>query len=330
MRPIIIHHNDDDGRCAAALVARDIIPVFNRPTKECCYEYRHGYNLVIDDDAIKNANEIYIVDVAIDPQILGFIDKVVELRGEQVPKITFIDHHQTSLDELHALSDDSNFKKYVHYFIWIGISGTLMTFMYGCFTPEEQKNIPDDFDFTDKYTHFAVHVGKPEQREYKIPWAVRLINDWDVWNHELPETRFFNLGFSMESDKSPMSEIWDSVLYGDDRWLQSKYITTGEVLWKYQEGINGRAMSRAFETEINGVKCLALNQAGNSMVFGDKINEYPMVCLFYYDGVAKLWKYSFYSAEDGGIDVSTIAKTFGGGGHKHASGANTKELIFAL
>jgi nanoRNase/pAp phosphatase (c-di-AMP/oligoRNAs hydrolase) len=131
----------------------------------------------------------------------------------------------------------------------------------------------------------------------------------------------------LEKDKSPLADIWDSVIYGDDRWLSITYVDKGRLLFEYQTALNRRAMSRAFESEIDGVKCLCLNQTGNSMVFGDEIKHYPMVCLFYYDGKAHLWKYSLYSDEETGVDVEKIATAHGGGGHVHASGFHTDEPI---
>ena len=310
MPPIIIHHNDDDGRCAAAIVAREIIPIFNRPRREDCFEYKHGYKLIIPNETIMNATDIYIVDVAIDSEILNFVAKVVELRGDKMPPITLIDHHQSSKDWLEENTDpELNINKYVSTFVKMGLSATLLTWLYSTFTMEERKQIPDDFDFTKGYTHLAVHVGKREQREYRIPWAVRLINDWDVWNHELRETKPFNLGFSLLEDKHPMSDIWDSVIYGDERWLDKEYVQPGRIIQQYQERINERAIVRSFDIHLDGIKGLALNQpGGSSLTFGKWIKEYPFVCLFSYDGNAKLWKYSLYSDENNGVDVEKIAK----------------------
>jgi oligoribonuclease NrnB/cAMP/cGMP phosphodiesterase (DHH superfamily) len=329
MPPIVIHHNDDDGRCAGAVVVRELCNIWNRPTEETVFEYKHGYQLIIPTDVIEKTDEIYIVDVAIDNQILDLVKLVHDIRGDNMPKITLIDHHKTSKDIMDNGMQDERFELfmiYVRTFIRIGISGTLLTWMYAVMTEAERNNIPE-FDFTVNRTHFALYPGKPEMREYRIPWAIPFIDDWDVWIHEIHETKYFNLGFSMESNKHPLSEIWDNVIYGDDRWLKQKFIDPGELLYQYQTKINERAMNRAFETEIDGVKCLCLKQPGNSMVFGDTIKEYPMVGLFYYDGKIKQWKYSLYSDEETGIDTAEISAKHGGGGHKNASGFNIPDYI---
>jgi len=329
MTPILIHHNDDDGRCAGAVVVRELCDVWNRPTMDTVFEYKHGYSLIVPTDVIENTDSIYIVDVAIDNQILNFVKLVHDIRGDNMPKIVFIDHHQTSKEILDKGMQDERFELFMIYvktFVKMGISGTLLTWIYACMTEEERNGEPN-FDFTEKRTHIGFYPEQKNERIIKIPLAVRLIDDWDVWNHDISDTKYFNLGFSLVPDKHPLNEIWDIVIYGDDRWLSQTYIDKGRIIYDYQTKVNERAMSRAFESEIDGVKCLCLNQTGNSMVFGDKIKEYPMVCLYYYDGKIKQWKYSLYSDETTGVDVSVICQNHGGGGHIHASGFNIPELI---
>ena len=326
---IVIHHNDDDGRCAGAIVYHELLPVFANATPDDFYEYRYGYKLNVRAESIENCRDIYIVDVSIDNELLDFIQKVYDVRKDNMPNIVFIDHHQTSKDWLDEHKDDvfHVFMKYTKRFVRIGISGSLLTWLWSCMTEEERENIPP-FDFTAGRTHLAINVGQKNQREYKIPEVVRYVDDWDVWIHDIPSTKYFNLGFGMEKSKHPTSEVWANAIYGDIGYLEKEYISKGRILWGYQNSLNARNLSRAFETSINGIKCLALNSTGNSMVFGNKVAEYPFVVLFYYDGVNKLWKYSFYSDETSGVDVSEIAKTFDGGGHVHASGCHSKKFIF--
>ncbi len=52
---------------------------------------------------------------------------------------------------------------------------------------------------------------------------------------------------------------------------------------------------------------------------------YDGCACFYYDGVAKLWKFSLYNDNDK-VDCSQIAKQYGGGGHKGAAGFVVKNL----
>ena len=109
MPPIVIHHNDDDGRCAGAVVVRELCNIWNRPTEETVFEYKHGYQLIIPTDVIEKTDEIYIVDVAIDNQILDLVKLVHDIRGDNMPKITLIDHHKTSKDIMDNGMQDERF-----------------------------------------------------------------------------------------------------------------------------------------------------------------------------------------------------------------------------
>ena len=60
-------------------------------------------------------------------------------------------------------------------------------------------------------------------------------------------------------------------------------------------------------------------------MFGDKIKEYDAVIPFYY--INGKWKYSIFTEKDN-VDCESIAKYYGGGGHKKAAGWVIDDLIF--
>lgn len=67
-----------------------------------------------------------------------------------------------------------------------------------------------------------------------------------------------------------------------------------------------------------------INARGNSSVFDDRILDYPICILFYFDG--EYYNYSIYSDEDD-ISCEEIAEARGGGVHKGAARFRTKELL---
>ena len=70
--------------------------------------------------------------------------------------------------------------------------------------------------------------------------------------------------------------------------------------------------------------CWAVNRARvSSDRFEGRIHEYPIVIAYYWDGGR--WKISLYSEK---VDVSEIAKAYGGGGHKGAAGFQCGALPF--
>lgn len=335
---LIIHHNDDDGRCAAAIAYRELVPGgWNWPSRTIFQEYKHGYTIPeaeTDDDLqiLKATKVIVVVDIAFDNEVLKYIKYVCSL-CEETPKIWWIDHHKSSLNFLDEADDED--AKFIHENIDImfkvGISGALLTWIVASIPEEHRDEVMSSenrefYELADDRSAVAIlNVNGVPRKEVGVPMGLRYIDDWDVWRHTMAETKYFNLGFSTQVNKHPQNEVWDKILYGDMRWLQMTYLKPGELLYNYQEAQNKRNMARAFEVELpidlwHSVKLLCLNNTGNSFVFGDKINEYPAVCLFYYDGVIDAWRYSLYSAEESDCDVSSIARMYGGGGHEHAAG----------
>ena len=79
----------------------------------------------------------------------------------------------------------------------------------------------------------------------------------------------------------------------------------------------------AFESEYMGYKCICANMPQGYSEFYDgvrNIKDYDFMCNFFMNG-KNTWNLSFYTSKDD-VDVSKIAASFGGGGHKKAAGAS--------
>ena len=77
-----------------------------------------------------------------------------------------------------------------------------------------------------------------------------------------------------------------------------------------------------FEVQVVPFKFICINKERfNPINFGIDYHKdgYDGVASFCYDGVAKVWRFSLYN-DNGLVDCSVIAKQFGGGEHKGASG----------
>lgn len=63
---------------------------------------------------------------------------------------------------------------------------------------------------------------------------------------------------------------------------------------------------------------------GNSSFFYNCLpaKDAKILCLFYYSPKTKLWKVSLYRAQKSNVNVSKIAKNYGGDGHAGAAGFN--------
>lgn len=325
----IVYHTDDDGRCAATIVYHELKNPFEPFNTETDF-IQYSHTGVIDVPEIKENELIYIVDLSLDRVIF---DNIIKPGVEVNARIVHIDHHKTTFDFMSNMTPaEKAIFENITYFYKQGLSGTMLTWIYANMTDDERNNpMTIEFDFTDKFTHFAFYPETPDMREYHIPDVIRYIDDNDVWRHDLENTKYFNVAFSMEENKHPASEIWDNLVYSSTQRNVEILVNKGKMLWDYQTSLNQKGLINSFEHEIEGIKTLCLNvAAGNSRVFCEKFDEYPMVCKFAYDGSVGKWRYTFYSSEnnENWVDVSTIATKFGGGGHAHAAGCVTDYLIF--
>ncbi len=326
-----IHHIDADGYGAAAIVRLGFNEVFAPSTEEDVIAYDHGQELKLPDpDKLRDGEEVYIVDLALDKTIMNAIKYFVEHNCH----VIHIDHHIGGKRYYETMSPDEKaiYDSITHFFN-TDYSGTMLTWVYACMTPEERHN-PGvvEFDFTSTFDMVGFWFNTPNSRQIRIPFAIRYIDDNDVWRHSLEESKYFALSFNMLEDKSPTSDIWNDLIYSSTEMKTMQMVNEGLLLYRYQDSINHNALRNAFEYEIDGIKCLCLNAPfGNSRLFCEKYDEYPMVCKFSYDGNMGKWRYTFYSSDkrDDAADCAAIAtKLFNGGGHAHAAGGATDELFF--
>lgn len=207
------------------------------------------------------------------------------------PNVFWIDHHKTAIDKY------KDFEIEIAGIREIGKAGCLLTFEY-------------------------LYPGK------EAPYFTKLINDYDLWKFEFGEaTSKFITAFSAY-DFSPTHPHWNSfvsVTSHDGGNLYEWYlIDEGEIMLKYRNGWTKDYMKLGFEAELHGYRCYAVNIGKcNSQYFDSLEEQYDILIPFYFNG--EYWTVSLYSKT---IDVSEIAKVYGGGGHKAAAGFQCKELPF--
>lgn len=162
----------------------------------------------------------------------------------------------------------------------------------------------------------------------KIPKYVQLVSDYDTWAHKMTDSDAFKLGID-RYENDVFDSVWErldksSLMHDKDRLLR-KIIVEGHTIKSYIDRDNESYLnSYGFESEIDGVTVYAVNKSSNSWIFGDLINSYPAVVVFVFNG--SRWKYSIFSS-DKGADCQKIAENHGGGGHKHAAGFMSDELL---
>ena len=222
------------------------------------------------------------------------IDPVKMLELQDKCEVVWIDHHKTAIEK---------YKDYPHDIEGIRRDGTAaceLVFEY--FKADQEK-----------------------------PLYVCLIGDWDVWNFKYGDNaRYFHYGMLLEAT-SPTSSVWDELADLEEQFYKSKntiysykqICETGKTSFKtLMNYYNGVIKDKGFKTTFEGHKAIICNLPRcNSEAFS-KYKE-PLKIAFA-KGEDK-FTVSLYSEE---IDVSEIAKKYGGGGHTGAAGFVCKELPF--
>ena len=159
----------------------------------------------------------------------------------------------------------------------------------------------------------------------QIPTSVKLLSKYDVWKLDenvLP----FQYGLRLENTWPENQNLWEN-LFIDNEQINS-IINSGKTIINYQTKQDEKyCKSNAFEVEFEGYKAVVINKTLTSSLTLKSVwdnSKYDIMINF---GVDKsgFWKFSFYTDKNG-IDVSILAKKFGGGGHKQASGCQFKTL----
>ena len=159
-----------------------------------------------------------------------------------------------------------------------------------------------------------------------MPLAVRLLGRYDVWDHVDPRVLPFQYGMRVVDEDN--NQVWDSVLEaGDESDLIAQTIATGHAIIRYEQSQWKRLAEKAYVREWDGFKCLIVNVGGFTSKMLESHPEYANVDILigwsYTNGE---FTYSLRSMR--AVDVSVIAKNFGGGGHKGAAGFKTSEFMF--
>ena len=165
--------------------------------------------------------------------------------------------------------------------------------------------------------------------ETNLPTFIKLLGEYDVWNHSDPRTLSFQYGMRQFADTNPSNqEFWLSLF--DVEEVQ-RITEIGGVILAYIKTENGKYCDAcSFKTELDGLKCIAVNKMlANSQLFDSVWNEKKYDAMLTFGFRNGKWTISLYSTKDN-VDVSAIAKSHGGGGHKGAAGFQCEKLPFYL
>lgn len=168
------------------------------------------------------------------------------------------------------------------------------------------------------------------QRKAEEPLAVRLAGEYDVWDHRGDGDLEFQLGLKAQ-EEIPWNALLDPG--ADQTHLVGRIIQNGRMIQGYVTKQAALKAKGAFRMPWRGLTWLVMNTiGGNSMAFDsvDKPeNGHDALMIFYWSG--RSWEFSLYHAKHRkDLNLSDIAKAYGGGGHPGACGFRVRQIPFPL
>lgn len=213
---------------------------------------------------------------------------MVELN--KIVDLIWIDHHKTSIEWAH----ENGFLASAGQSLEIGKAGCELTWEFFHSTP--------------------------------IPYAVKMLGRYDVWDHSDPEVLPFQYGMRQEEYTLPDADIWEHV-FGSSIF-SNEIIQRGQIILKYEINQNAKyAKGMAYEAAFEGYRAIVMNKAyANSKAFDAVYDPEKHDIMIMFGVKPGQIKYTLF-CEKPDIDVSAIAKKYGGGGHHGAAGFYSKSLL---
>jgi uncharacterized protein len=144
-------------------------------------------------------------------------------------------------------------------------------------------------------------------------WLVDYTEDRDLWRWQLPKSKAINAAIA----SYPMEfDVWDELARQDPMEIAKE----GKAILRYKAQLIAEAIAGTVEIDFGGLKVSVANCTSRDLVSevaGELAKGRPFGgCWYVYKGKT-VW--SLRSTEEG-LDVSEVAKKYGGGGHRNAAG----------
>jgi oligoribonuclease NrnB/cAMP/cGMP phosphodiesterase (DHH superfamily) len=293
---LIYYHDDLDGMASAAIIASKEAFIDGQPNEVDMIGYDYVDDSVINLTKAGTYDKVYVVDMALQP-----FTRMLELA--RVAKVIWIDHHFGAISEYHKLDDAT---KGLFHDVYLG----------------GYHNMKSACELT--YEYFNPGVA--------VPKGIKNISRVDTWHHNDNGEVWAYFEYCDYVLHNPANISWWNVI-NDEPAFYSAAVADGDMLRKYRRFKEDQhAMENAMEVEFEGHKCIALNSDSLGSSQFDRVydsRKHKMMIRF--SRAKGAWKFSIYTTHDT-FDVSVIAKKYGGGGHRKASGfvIRTDELPFKL
>lgn len=283
----IVYHNDNDGKCAAAIAYRGIKEKCD--SEIICIESDYDKRF---PDLPDDIEKVYVLDFSFDNE--GF-QKLIDIVGRD--KIVWIDHHISQIIKLSEFAD----LKGIRTEKW---SGTMLTWLWF----NNGKEIPYVVDLIDDYDRWKLKYGDESLYFYEYTQTVDVDNiKGEIWDKLLSMSK---------EELDPYIEKGSDLKELRYKKLRQMATTLGIPMTINWEGKEYSCL------KINNSDHKSTSQLGE-IVYKEMGYD---ICWDWYEKKSPdsddLLEVNHMRSVN--VDVSKIAMKFGGGGHPNASGFITK------
>ncbi len=286
----IVYHSDVDGHLSGAILQKWLRDI-NQPKPTMV---QMNYDDVFPWSLVDSDTEVYMADFGLQPW-----SEMVSL-SKMCKKLVWIDHHKSAIQS---------------YDEWVETDGTPL------------EGIRQDGKAACRLCWEYCYPDKPE------PLPVYLAGKYDVWEWQDVEdsieyqygTKFYETDPGTEEGR----KFWDEQL-DFPKETPFPVIKVGKLLMDYKARSNKSYIKEnSFVTTLEGLTVIATNKKGSSQMFDSVFDPAKHDAMLTFAWAKGMWTISLYTDKPG-IDVGSVAKKLGGGGHIGAAGFQATELPFEL
>jgi oligoribonuclease NrnB/cAMP/cGMP phosphodiesterase (DHH superfamily) len=235
--------------------------------------------------------DVYILDFSYPRDVL--LKMAAKLTG--LGTIHVLDHHKTAQEALAGIGGESRDA---------GVARILATF---------------DMNHSGAWlawVHF--HYPKP------VPQVLQYLEDRDLWKWELPFSKEFSAGLHQSGVLGDFKKLLPML---DPEFSISRTAINGSIVLGIESEQVRAIAQRAHQQTLCDKEILCVNSPVLRSEIGNALAEKSpsgIAAVYFYDGPQNQYEVSLRSVKD--VDTSFIARYYGGGGHKNASGFVRAEL----
>ncbi len=301
MNFIIYHSKDLDGKASGAIGAL----YFQKDNPKLV---PYHYDEPIDMEQFKD-KDVLMVDVTLS------LDKIIEL-ATTAKSFTLVDHHVSFFDKLMDLLNNGETDPNLE------IEELDFTGLIKNFNLSGSLNLA--YYYSEKLSACEMMLQLYRVGNEYTEKNIKVLGQYDTWRNTDEKKFSTDINWSVVMDHQYGFRLAETITEVQNFLMFADYVHIGNGfnILKYQSAQNKLAMNRSFQFKLNGLRILACEGVQfNSNSFESAYNPefHDAMMPFNYDGQQKIWNFSLYTTKPE-VDILSIAKQYGGGGHKQACG----------